>query len=581
VGNVRRKLVVTSAVFALGVTVLAPNVSATSVEPDSRAAFFDRYLSLAEYASKGGRDPDDWIPSTRIARKSWDSAVADKSVRVDRFGRVLVIEPQHSELDTDHTASAPDRVSPQSATPAADIPRSEAFELDSLPGANRTIYLDFTGHSLVGTIWQDQNTSDTSDDYTNEQMLMPPWSDDGDTTTFSNAERQIIIDTWSAVAEDYAPFAVNVTTVEPAESELQRASEADSIYGVRALITDSNNVIASSCGCGGIAYVGVFDYVYWNTYLGPSLSWGVSGANGKFLSDVVSHEVGHNVGLSHDGTATESYYIGRDGWAPIMGVGYYEPLVQFSNGSYTDGNQTQDDFDVAEFYGLPIRADDHGDTRASASTLTLGTEAEGIITTRADTDYFAFAASASSHDVTVTLPSVSANLDVQLKLYNSSGTLISTTNPDLFRSNTSVATGLDASITATTTPGSTYYLEVDGVGFGAGTTTGYTDFGSRGEYRILVAGEPLLTISPTATPTISGTAKVNKTLTARTIGWMASLTYNYRWLRNGAPIAGATSSTYKLKSADKRKRISVEVTATRLGYAPVTLISARTGAVKS
>jgi len=756
VGNVRRKVVVTSVVFALGLAVLAPNVSATSAEPDSRSVFFDRYQSLAEYASKGGRDPDDWMPSTRIARKSWDTAVADESVRVDQSGRVLVIEPQHTEFGADHSESAPNPGSPQSATPVTDIPLADAFELHSLPGANRTIYLDFTGHSLVGTIWQGQNTATTADDYTDAQMLMPPWSDDGDTTTFSNAERQIIIDTWSAVAEDYAPFAVNVTTEEPAQSALDRTNSGDQIYGARALITDGANVIATECGCGGIAYVDVFDYIYWNTYFGPSLSWGVSGANGKFLSDVVSHEVGHNVGLSHDGTliggVTTPYYVGRDGWAPIMGVGYYQPLVQFSNGSYTNGNQTQDDFGVATAGGLPIRADDHGDSRAAATSLTIGTEVEGIIATRTDVDYFGFTATRPSHDISVTLPSVSANLDVQLRLFDSSGTLVSTTNPNLFRDSTSVATGLDASVTATTTPGEMYYLEVDGVGYGSGAETGYTDYGSLGEYRVIVplltptpgtssisgtgvfgtsltgstgswaagtslssewyrdgsatgdtdstydivasdigksityrttgtktdyypavttssevlvtaatlpsTGTPSIsgtgavgtsltgstgtwpegvtfatqwlrnnssasdtdssytitgsdiglemvyrvvaskpgytsvtadslavtvvagTIAPTATPTISGTAKVKKTLTARTTGWMADLTFSYQWLRNGVDIPAATLATYKLAKADRKKRISVRVTATRVGYTPVTLTSGLTKAVK-
>lgn len=736
---------VTSVVFSLGLAVLAPNVSATSAQPDSRSAYFDRYQSLAEYASKDGRDPDDWIPSTRIARKSWDSAVADESVRVDRSGRVLVIEPLHSEFETDHTESVPDAGSPQSATPVADIPLSEAFELHSLPGANRTIYLDFTGHSLVGTAWQGS--------YTDAQMLMPPYSADGDSANFSNTELQNIIDTWSAVAEDYAPFAVNVTTEEPAQSAIDRSGSSDQIYGARAVITDSANTIAAGCGCGGIAYVGVFNGPGYNTYYGPSLSFSQSWMGGKTLSDIVSHEVGHNVGLSHDGTASAGYYVGRDGWAPIMGVGYYQPLAQFSDGTYTGGNQPENDFDVATATGLPIRADDHGDSRATATSLTLGIEDEGIIATRTDVDYFAFTATRPSHDITVTLPAFSANLDVQLKLFDASGALVSTTNPDLVRLNDYVATGLDASVTATTTPGEIYYLEVDGVGYGSGAETGYSDYGSLGDYRVIVplltptpgtssisgtgvfgtsltgstgswaaetslssewyrdgsatgdtdstydivasdvgksityrttgtktdyypavatssgvlvtaatlpsTGTPEIsgtgavgttltgstgtwpegvtfttqwlrdgssagdtdssyaivggdlgdeivfrvvaskpgytpvtansvgftvvagTISPTATPTISGTAKVNKTLTARTIGWMASLTYNYRWLRNDVPIVGATSSTYKLKSADKRKRISVEVTATRLGYAPVTLTSAQTGAVKS
>lgn len=499
--------------------------------------------------------------------------------------------------------------------------------------------------------------------------------------------------------------------------------------------------------------MGVFNGPGYNSYYGPSLSFSQLWMGGKTLSDIVSHEVGHNVGLSHDGTATAGYYVGRDGWAPIMGVGYEQPLAQFSNGTYTGGNQPEDDFAVAALTGLPIRADDHGNTRVTATSLTLGTEVEGVIATRTDVDYFAFTATRPSHDITVTLPAFSANLDVQLKLFDASGALVSTTNPDLFRLNDYVATGLDASVTATTTPGEIYYLEVDGVGYGSGAETGYSDYGSLGDYRVIVplliptpgtssisgtgifgtsltgstgswaAGTSLSsewyrdgsatgdtdstydivasdvgksityrttgtktdyypavatssgvlvtaatlpstgipeisgtgavgttltgstgtwpegvtfttqwirdgssagdtdssyaivgsdlgdemvfrvvaskpgytsvtansvgftvvagTITPTATPTISGTAKVNKTLTARTIGWMASLTYNYRWLRNGAPIVGATSSTYKLKSADKRKRISVEVTATRLGYAPVTLTSGQTGAVKN
>lgn len=564
--NVRRKLVVTSIVAALGLTVLAPNVTATSAEPDSRAAYFDRYQSLEEYASEGGRDPDIWMPSTRIARKSWDTSVADESVRVDYLGRVLVIEPEHSEIEPDHSEAAPNPGSPQSATPAADVPLSEAFELHSLPGANRTIYLDFTGHSLAGTIWQDQNTEDTSDDYTNEQMLMPAYSDDGDRTTFSNAERQVIIDTWSAVAEDYAAFAVNVTTEEPAQSALDRTNSSDLVFGARAVITDSANTIAASCGCGGIAYVGVFDYAGFNTYLGPSLSFGDPGRSGKFLSDIVSHEVGHNVGLSHDGTQSLGYYGGRDGWAPIMGVGYYEPLVQFSNGSYTGGNENEDDFAVATATGLPLRSDDHGDTRATATSLTLGTEDDGFITTRADVDFFSFRASSSSHGIDVTLPSVSPNLDVQIKLFDSSGTLVSTTNPNLFRSSTEVATGLDASLTATTIVGRTYFVEIDGVGYGLGTSTGYSDFGSRGEYRIQVDGTPLQTMT-IGTPLTSGTGVFGTSLSGSTGTWTSGTSLSGEWYRDGS-ATGDTDSTYDILASDVGKTLTYYVSGTKDGYYP-------------
>jgi hypothetical protein len=73
----------------------------------------------------------------------------------------------------------------------------------------------------------------------------------------------------------------------------------------------------------------------------------------------------------------------------------------------------------------------------------------------------------------------------------------------------------------------------------------------------------------TAVPSISGTASVGQTLTARAGSWTSStsVTYTYRWLRcNSAgascsTIAGATSSQYKLTSADAGHAIRVAVTA--------------------
>ena len=88
------------------------------------------------------------MPKTGISKKGWSAAIEDESVRIDSQGRALYIDPLHVE-------HAPDVARPESATPAADVPLTDAFLLNSLPGSNRTIYLDFTGHSLVGTYWQD------------------------------------------------------------------------------------------------------------------------------------------------------------------------------------------------------------------------------------------------------------------------------------------------------------------------------------------------------------------------------------------------------------------------------------------
>lgn len=563
-----------------GATLVAPVSSAESAPRDSRSKIFKKYESLADYAESDGRNPRAWIPGTGISKKAWAASIEDESVRIDSEGRALFIDPIHVE-------HASDVASPESATPVVDVPLTDAFLLNSLPGSNHTIYLDFTGFSLVGTYWQRNDSySDTSDDYTNEQMEMPAYDVDGDTSTFSPVERQNIIDAWSAVAEDYAPFNVNVTTADPGDAALDRTNESDAVYGMRALITNNTNAIALDCGCGGIAYLDVFaDYgMFNNTFLGPSLNFAQTHFNGKTISDIVSHEVGHNVGLSHDGLerdliTTAGYYDGRDGWAPIMGVGYYEPLVQLSNGTYTSednvANNIEDDYAVAVSNGLPLRTDDHGNARSMASALTNGTESNGFISTRADVDYFSFIATATSHLISVTAPSVSTNLDVQAQLFDSSGTLLSTTNPNFLRVSTPSATGLDAVFTATTTPGDTYYIAVDGVGFGSGTSTGYSDYGSLGEYRIDVAGDPALTMSA-GTATISGTAKVKKTLSARAKGWASGVTITYKWLRNGSTISSATRSTYKLSKSDKGKRISVQLRVAKAGYATLTSLSPQT-----
>ncbi len=53
----------------------------------------------------------------------------------------------------------------------------------------------------------------------------------------------------------------------------------------------------------------------------------IGNGNEKYTAEAISHEVGHTLGLSHDGriTPSEGYYAGHGsgdtGWAPIMGVG--------------------------------------------------------------------------------------------------------------------------------------------------------------------------------------------------------------------------------------------------------------------
>ena len=82
------------------------------------------------------------------------------------------------------------------------------------------------------------------------------------------------------------------------------------------------------------------------------------------------------------------------------------------------------------------------------------------------------------------------------------------------------------------------------------------------------------------TPTITGTPAVGSTLTAHAGTWgPGTVGFSYQWVRGGADIVGATSSTYTPVSADAGATISVRVTGSETGYATASVTSAPTAAV--
>jgi hypothetical protein len=93
----------------------------------------------------------------------------------------------------------------------------------------------------------------------------------------------------------------------------------------------------------------------------------------------------------------------------------------------------------------------------------------------------------------------------------------------------------------------------------------------------------------TALPTITGTTRVGRTLTAANGTWTGSqpMTFAYQWLRctTNAPsscgaISGATGQTYVATSSDVDRRLRVRVTATNAGGAG-TATSNATGRVRA
>ncbi|MDR3202153.1 MAG: hypothetical protein LBT54_03335 [Bifidobacteriaceae bacterium] len=95
-----------------------------------------------------------------------------------------------------------------------------------------------------------------------------------------------------------------------------------------------------------------------------------------------------------------------------------------------------------------------------------------------------------------------------------------------------------------------------------------------------VAADAKAAFAKTARPKIKGVKAVGSKLRAKAGAWSPRPTLAYQWYRGGKEIANATKAVYKLRPADRGKRISVKVTAVRAGYAAESKASAKTKRIK-
>ncbi|WP_354348591.1 sialate O-acetylesterase [Pseudarthrobacter sp. PvP090] len=106
-----------------------------------------------------------------------------------------------------------------------------------------------------------------------------------------------------------------------------------------------------------------------------------------------------------------------------------------------------------------------------------------------------------------------------------------------------------------------------------GSKTGYTS-ASRTSNGTSAIAKGTLTAP---TPTITGTAAYGSTLTAVPGAWgPAPVTLTYKWYRSGILISDASSATYKVRSGDRGRTITVKVTGSKSGYNTASKTSAGT-----
>lgn len=435
--------------FAVGVVALAEvlngeliRVSGTVTEPEKGRFFFQKqtlpgkagdYVGLVE------------LPGSKMAYRLEPSQAGTELVEHPLEAVICYAIPPVDQAMLSETTERVPPLEPQDVPDLVPPYNDGIISLQSLQGAKGVLYIDYRGG------------------YTST------WG--GITYSRPNVNNTQIKDVWKRVAEDYMPFNINVTT------DIRVYESAPENSRQRCVVTPTTD---AAPGAGGVAYMGSWDWT------GDTPCWAFY-STGKSAAEVISHEVGHTLDLGHDGRGdpiNEGYFGGHGsgevGWAPIMGVGYYKNVAQWSKGEYQYANNTEDDLYkiVNNNNNVDYRADDTGALLATARYLDVASDstaaAEGVIETTADTDAFRFTTTGGALSLTAIPVGDWSDLAIQATLANEAGVVLATDDPQ----NT-----LWARISTNLVAG-TYTFCVTGSGRNSAFTNGFSSYASLGYYSI-------------------------------------------------------------------------------------------------
>lgn len=320
--------------------------------------------------------------------------------------------------------------------------RAQVPVLSSYPSATAVMFLDFDGHTVSGTSWNS----------TGPIICAPSGLDNTKITTIFNR-----------VAEDYRPFNINITT------DSTKYLAAPVANRMRVILTPTYEWYGAA---GGVAFVNSF---IWGDDTPCFVFTGLLNYNVKNIAEAAAHEAGHTLGLFHQASydancvKTSDYNAGQGtgeiGWAPIMGVGYYQNLTLWNNGPNSFGctNYQSDLSVITSSNGFTYRADDYTGSFAAASTIPFTNNqftVNGVIGQSTDQDMIKFTQPSYGRFQLSAIPynvgtgNAGSDLDMQVTLFSSTQTQLNVYNPG-----TLLSSVIDTSLNA-----GTYYLRVEGRG---------------------------------------------------------------------------------------------------------------------
>lgn len=305
--------------------------------------------------------------------------------------------------------------------------------LNSKPGARTVLMLDFNGGKIQDPLWNGGRTIDASSSGYNAQQIR---------TVFD------------VVAERYSMFNINVTT------DVKAYLQAPIKNRMRVMLTTTNFIK----GFSGYAFIGSMTRAGTGVFAPNTVSWVFTNmiSSAKNAGEICAHELGHTLGLSHDGTTTTAYYPGHGRWGSVMGSSFGKTVVQWSRGEYNRANNTQDDVSIiANTPGVGYNS--------STSVLQPGTS--NVISRPTDVHVYNVNVVKSGTLNLQAIPGAYSGVDVVMELKRGNNTLMISNS----------AGRNDAFINLPLNQG-TYQVQVRPTGDGDARVNGYSVYGSLGTY---------------------------------------------------------------------------------------------------